>query len=69
MAGLCEGGNEPPGSLKAIVQQALACTQSAVQVSWRLASKLSTASTAIFFRDFDFVPEEDGRASRRKLGS
>ncbi|KAJ4439972.1 hypothetical protein ANN_08103 [Periplaneta americana] len=34
------------------------------QVSWRLASKLSTASSAIFFRD-----EEDGRASRRKLGS
>ncbi|KAJ4447223.1 hypothetical protein ANN_09226 [Periplaneta americana] len=37
-----------------------------LRVSWRLASKLSTASSAIFFRD---VPEEDGRASRRKLGS
>ncbi|KAJ4436936.1 hypothetical protein ANN_17068 [Periplaneta americana] len=40
-----------------------------LEVSWRLASKLSTASSAIFFRDEDFVPEEDGRASRRKLGS
>ncbi|KAJ4446972.1 hypothetical protein ANN_13674 [Periplaneta americana] len=44
------------------------------QVSWRLASKLSTASSAIFFRDevntsttLHFDPEEDGRASRRKL--
>ncbi|KAJ4446461.1 hypothetical protein ANN_13157 [Periplaneta americana] len=32
------------------------------KVSWSLASKLSTASSAIFF-----IPEEDGRASRRKL--
>ncbi|KAJ4434914.1 hypothetical protein ANN_23485 [Periplaneta americana] len=56
MAGLCEGGNEPAGSLKAI-------SQSAKALAWRSEVSLGLITWLVFFRGFP-NPKENVNVER-----